>query len=204
MKQSSLFALDSYSYFNPQILHSFNPLFMRPIIYYVATSLDGYISGPDEDISGFVPSGDGVDQYLRDLQDFKVTIMGRKTYEFGYKYGLEPGQPAYAHMEHYILSDSLKLDNLHPQVKICPVDLSLIKDLKAKSGKPIYLCGGGQFAGWLLANELIDILKIKLNPLILGGGVPLFGGTTKQYQLELLEKQGFEKGLQILTYQIKY
>ena len=32
-------------------------LLMRSIIYYVATSLDGYIAGPDEDISGFVPSG---------------------------------------------------------------------------------------------------------------------------------------------------
>lgn len=177
---------------------------MRPIIYYVATSLDGYISGPDEDISGFVPSGNGVDQYLKDLLDFEETIMGRKTYEFGYKYGLEPGQPAYEHMEHYIFSDSLKLDKLHPQVNICPVDLSIIKTLKAKAGKPIYLCGGGQFAGWLLANELIDILKIKLNPLILGAGVRLFGDTTKQYQLELLDKQSFEKGLQILTYKITY
>jgi len=178
---------------------------MRPIIYYVATSLDGYIAGPNKDVSGFVPDGDGVDQYLNDLQDFEETIMGRKTYEFGYKYGLKPGQPAYAHMQHYIFSDSLKLVDLHPQVEICPIDLSMIKRLKAKEGKSIYLCGGGQFAGWLLANELIDILKIKLNPLILGHGIRLFGdNTTKQYQLQLLEKQSFEKGLQILTYKIKY
>lgn len=177
---------------------------MRPIIYYVATSLDGYIAGLNEDVSGFVPDGNGVDQYLQDLQDFEETIMGRKTYEFGYKYGLEPGQPAYAHMQHYIFSDSLKLDSLHPQVEICPIDLSIIKKLKAKAGKPIYCCGGGQFAGWLLANELIDVLKIKLNPLILGAGVRLFGAAEKQYQLALLEKQSFEKGLQILTYQIKY
>lgn len=177
---------------------------MRPIIYYVATSLDGYISGPDEDVSGFVPTGDGVDQYLQDLQDFEETIMGRKTYEFGYKYGLEPGQPAYAHMQHYIFSNSLKLDNLHPQVQICPIDLSMIKKLKAKAGKPIYLCGGGQFAGWLLEHELIDVLKIKLNPLILGDGIRLFGDSKKQYQLTLVDKQSFEEGLQILTYKIIY
>ena len=40
---------------------------MRNIVYYVATSLDGFISGPDGDISGFAADGNGVDQYLHDL-----------------------------------------------------------------------------------------------------------------------------------------
>ena len=176
---------------------------MRPIIYYVAISLDGLIAGEDEDISGFV-QGDGVNQYLQDLQSFDTTIMGRKTYEFGYKFGLEPGQPAYPHMEHYIFSNTLKLEELHPKVKICPLNLQTIKDLKASKGSPIYLCGGGQFAEWLLENELIDTLKIKLNPLILGAGIRLFGESKKQYQLILEERQSFEEGLQILTYKIIY
>ncbi|MEQ9300481.1 MAG: hypothetical protein RIF33_18045 [Cyclobacteriaceae bacterium] len=63
---------------------------MRSITYYVATSLDGYICGPDEDISGFVHKGSGVAEYLTDLKEFDTVIMGRKTYEFGYQYGLDP------------------------------------------------------------------------------------------------------------------
>lgn len=58
---------------------------MNKIIYYVATSLDGYISGLDEDISGFVGVGSGLQKYLDDLKGFETDIMGRKTYEFGYK-----------------------------------------------------------------------------------------------------------------------
>ncbi len=177
---------------------------MRPIIYYVATSLDGYIAAEDEDISGFVQGGDGVSQYLQDLQTFDTTIMGRRTYEFGYKFGLEPGQPAYPHMDHYIFSNNLKLENIHPKVKVCPLNLQTILDLKATEGSPIYLCGGGQFAGWLLENELIDILKIKLNPLLLGNGIRLFGDSKKQYQLTLTDRQSFKEGLQILTYKINY
>ena len=176
---------------------------MRPIIYYVATSLDGYIAGEDEDISGFV-QGDGVNQYLQDLQTFDTTIMGRRTYEFGYKFGLEPGQPAYPHMTHYIFSNTLKLETIHPKVKVYPLDLQTILDLKATEGSPIYLCGGGQFAGWLLENELIDVLKIKLNPLLLGSGIRLFGNATKQYKLTLQNRQSFEEGLQILTYKLIY
>jgi len=34
--------------------------------------------------------------------------MGKNTYEFGYKFGLKPGQRAYPHMTHYIFSNSLK------------------------------------------------------------------------------------------------
>ncbi len=67
---------------------------MKKIVYYVASSLDGFISGPNDDISMFQTAGLGVEKYLSDLQNFGTVIMGRKTYEFGYLYGLHPGQPA--------------------------------------------------------------------------------------------------------------
>ncbi|MDN5204667.1 dihydrofolate reductase family protein [Fulvivirgaceae bacterium BMA10] len=177
---------------------------MRKIIYYVATSIDGFISGPDEDISGFVQVGKGVDKYLSDLKKFDTVIMGRKTYEFGYKFGLQPGQPAYAHMEHFIFSSSLTLDNPSEQVHICPLDIQKIQELKKDEGSDIYLCGGGEFAGWLLENQMIEILKIKLNPLILGAGVKLFGSSKKQYRLILTDQENFDEGPQILTYDIVY
>jgi len=37
---------------------------MKKIIYYVASSIDGYISGKDENISRFVNSENGIDIYL--------------------------------------------------------------------------------------------------------------------------------------------
>lgn len=177
---------------------------MRKIIYYVASSLDGYIAGPNEDISGFVSGGDGVDQYLKDLQDFDTVIMGRRTYELGYQYGLKPGQAAYPHMEHYIFSTSLKFEHAAPKVRVCSLDIQLIKDLKAGKGTDIYLCGGGVFAGWLLEHELIDVLKIKLNPFVSGAGTPLFGASAKKVQLALQDQAVYEHGLQIITYEINY
>ncbi|WP_209405722.1 dihydrofolate reductase family protein [Pseudozobellia sp. WGM2] len=84
---------------------------MAQIVHYVAISIDGFIAGPNDDTSGFKATGDGVSQYLEDLKDFKTVIMGRRTYEFGYTYGLEPGQPAYSHMQHFIFSKTLKFEN---------------------------------------------------------------------------------------------
>lgn len=173
---------------------------MRKIVYYVATSLDGFISGPDEDISRFIGEGNGVTQYLNDLKSFDTVIMGRKTYEFGYKYGLKAGKPAYPHMDHYIFSTRLHFDHPDEKVHVLPPDLATIKQLKKGEGTDIYLCGGGQFAGWLLDHQLIDILKIKLNPIILGDGVPLFGDSKKQWTGKLTASQTYDGGLIISTY----
>jgi dihydrofolate reductase len=89
-------------------------------------------------------------------------------------------------------------------VNICSPDIGIIKKLKATPGTDIYLCGGGEFAGWLLENEMIDFLKIKLNPFILGSGVKLFGNSKRKILTELVEINSYDKGLQIINYRLKY
>lgn len=175
---------------------------MRKIIYYVATSLDGYISGPNEDISGFAQGGSGVEKYLKDLLDFDTVIMGRKTYEFGYKYGLKPGQPAYPHMDHYIFSNTLVFENSDEKIHVEKLDIETIRGLKNQEGSDIYLCGGGEFAAWLLDHGEIDILKLKLNPILLGDGVRLFGNSTTKANMKLIETESYEGGLQIMSFEL--
>jgi len=177
---------------------------MRKIVYYVATSIDGFISGPDGDISGFVQESDAVQKYQQDLQNFDTVIMGRKTYEFGYRYGLVPGQPAYLHMKHYIFSGSLKFNKQDPQVQVSEVDIGLVRQLKHQVGSDIYLCGGGQFAGWLLKHGMVDVLKIKLNPFLAGKGIPLFGEAQSKINLKFIQGRSFTHGVQILEYLIDY
>ena len=149
---------------------------MGHLVYDVAVSLDGYISGPDGDISAFPSTGDHVDAYFERLQHYGTTVMGRNTYEFGYAYGLKPGQRAYPHMRHVIFSAGIAL----PQDSDVHVErdparwLSVIDTLKEETDHDIYLCGGGRFAGFLLEHERIDRLVVKLAPVIIGGGVPLF------------------------------
>ncbi len=173
---------------------------MAQIVYYVASSLDGFIAGKNEDTSMFMPSGPGVDKYLADLKHFSTVIMGRKTYEFGYQFGLKPGQAAYPHMQHHIFSDSLTFEKESNQVHIEPKSIDRVKELKNSSETDIYLCGGGVFAGWLLDNGLIDELKLKLNPIILGEGTPLFGTSKTRAKLDLIDSEEFEDGLKILAY----
>lgn len=173
---------------------------MKKIVYYVATSLDGYIAGQDDDISLFAHDGNGVEKYLEELQEFSTTIMGRKTYEFGYQFGLEPGQPAYPHMQHHIFSSTLQFENKHPQVHVEQLSTDRILELKASSSTDIYLCGGGRLAGWLLDKGLIDTIKLKLNPIVLGSGTKLFSGSNPSNNWTLEKSESFDNGLMFLTY----
>lgn len=177
---------------------------MKKIIYYVATSLDGYIAGRNHDISGFVGDGNGVEKYLNDLREYGTVIMGRITYEFGYQYGLTPGQPAYPHMDHYIFSESLSFDTKAANVHVKKPTLTEVDLIKESAKTNIYLCGGGTFAGWLLEHERIDQLILKINPLVLGDGIKIFGNSQVGCNLQLTSSKQYDRGLMINTYNIEY
>ncbi len=177
---------------------------MRKIVYYVAASIDGFIAKRGDDISGYVGEGNGVEKYFNDLATFDTVIMGKNTYEFGYRYGLKPGEAPYKNMKHYIFSNRLTLENRDPSVFICRREIEIVKKLKEEDGSDIYLCGGGEFAGWLLDHRQIDILKIKLSPLVAGDGTRLFGKSVRSFIAELIDTARYDNGLQIMTYQLQY
>jgi dihydrofolate reductase len=178
---------------------------MRKIVYHVATTLDHYIAHENGTINGFPAEGPHVEDYLASLQEYDTVIMGRRTYEFGYDYGLQKGQPAYPHMQHYIFSKSLTFEKPSQQVHIINRDeIAFIKQLKQTEGTSIYLCGGGHFAGFLLEHQMIDELKIKLSPVLFGSGIPLFGNTKKEVSLILLDTKIYDTGVSIICHEINY
>ena len=177
---------------------------MRKITYYVAASLDGFISGKNGDISQFVPGGNGVEQYLSDLSAFDTALMGKATYEFGYRFGLKPGRSPYPNMINYVFSTTLSFDEQDESLKVIPLSADFIRELKEQEGGPIYLCGGGKLAGWMLDHELIDILKLKLNPFVAGHGTRIFGASKKGCQASLSSTTQYEHGLQIMEFELSY
>ena len=160
---------------------------MGHLVYDVAASLDGYIAGPDGDVSAFPHAGDHVDAYLERLARYTAVVMGHRTYEFGYAHGLAPGRHAYPHMAHVIFSTSIELlGDSEVRVERDPDRwLTAIDALKAEVEGELYLCGGGRFAGFLLEHRRIDALVLKLAPVVLGRGTPLFEGLEGAFPLEL-------------------
>lgn len=167
---------------------------MPPIIYDVAVSMDGYISGPGGDISQFARDGAVVEDYAARLETYATAIMGRATYEFGYRFGMQPGQNPYAHMETIVLSRSLHLPEGAEVAVERSHDVGVIEAIRNRSRGPIYLCGGGAFAGSLLSAGYIDMLRLKRAPIILGDGVRLFGDTQVSPRLDHTETRDYGGG----------
>ncbi len=167
---------------------------MHPIIYDVAVSMDGYIAGPAGDISKFAHEGAVVDDYMTRLQGYACAIMGRATYEFGYGFGMEPGQNPYPHMETVVCSSTLVLPADAAVEVRRDTGAEAIEALREGAKGPIYLCGGGAFAASLLERGQVDVLRLKRAPVVLGGGTPLFAGPAKVPELRHVASKPYEGG----------
>lgn len=168
---------------------------MHPIIYDVAVSIDGFIAGTSGDVSSFPFQGPIVDDYMQRLAAYSHCIMGRNTYEFGYQYGLEAGQNPYPHMRSVVFSKTLKLPVGSAVDVVAEGAIDYIKALKQSATGDIYLCGGGDFAAWLMQNQMIDILRLKRAPILLGQGTRLLGGYDLPLTAKLLATKYHEDGI---------
>lgn len=175
---------------------------MPHLIYDVAVSIDGYIAGPSGDVSRFPYDGPHVVDYQERLATYSAVIMGRKTYEFGYAFGMKPGARAYPHMEHLIFSKTIELPD-YAKVGVARNKwLDQLDQLMNRATNDVYLCGGGALAGFMLANERIDTLRLKRAPIILGSGTPLFSGHAAPVDISLVETTPYENGVVYETYSI--
>lgn len=176
---------------------------MRKIVYYIASSIDGFIASKRGSIEGFLMEGEHADAFLKALNNYDTVIMGKNTYEFGFQFGLQPGQPAYKGLKHIIVSKSLKFENTKEVELISSNEIEYIQKLKEQSGKDIWLCGGGHLAGFLLKNGLIDDITLKVNPIILGDGIKLFEGFTQLLEWEYFDSHTYNNGVVLQSYRKK-
>jgi len=178
----------------------------RELVYYVAVTVDHYIAREDGSIGGFPTEGTYVPDFMNSLTDYGAILMGRNTYEFGYQYGMQPGDPAYPHtgLTNYVFSQSMpRFDS--EQVRVIREDAAdCVRDLKAQAGKPLWLCGGGALAGSLLDAGEIDRVIFKINPVVFGAGIPLFGASTRGCTLDLLDARVYHDGVIFANYAVTY
>lgn len=171
---------------------------MRALTYYVATSLDGYIADADGGWGDFPAEGDHIAHFFESLAWFDTVLMGRVTYEAGLAMGVTNPYPM---MRQIVFSRSMT-ESPDPAVELCAGDaVERVAQLKAEDGKPIWLCGGAALARSLWRAGLVDALIVKLSPVVIGRGVPLFGGDgVDPSRLVLHRSERFESGVMRLHY----
>ena len=173
---------------------------MRKIHYHIAVTLDGYICHEDGSIDGFLMEGDHANEFIQSLDNYDTVLMGSQTYSFAFQYGLEPGQPAYPTLKHYIFSQSLDFESSDTVTLIKDNALQTIQTLKQEEGKDIWLCGGGVLAGYLLKHRMIDGLFLKVNPIVFGTGRKLFAGSSQLNNFKFESSKAYNNGVVLNHY----
>lgn len=193
---------------------------LRKLTYFIACSLDGFIGDENGDATAMFRFLD--EEYLAFLKAefpetlathgrkalgvdhlanrrFDTIVQGRASYDLALKEGITS---PYAHLREYVASRTLGTSP-DPNVEIIADDLvGRIRELKAEEGGlDIYLCGGSQVAGTLLAE--IDELVIKSYPIVYGTGMPMFATGLDITEFTLDTVRTFGNGVLVRSYRRK-
>jgi dihydrofolate reductase len=173
---------------------------MRKLSLFIATSLDGYIAKPNDDLSFLkLVEKDGEDYgYAQFTDTIDTLIIGRNTYDYVLN---EIGSSHYDNGERdvYVITRTERPDV--GKIKFYTGNLTeLVHKLKSKTGKNIYCDGGAEIINELLRNDLIDEFIISVVPVLLGSGTRLFKDGRPEQLLEFVTAKTFDTGLIQLHY----
>jgi dihydrofolate reductase len=162
-------------------------------------SLDSYIAGPKGEADWIImdPDIDFRALYSR----FDTALIGRRTFEVmtggKKKAGAMPG------MKTVVVSRTLRQRD-YPKVTILADDVEqAVSELRAESGKDIWLFGGGQLFGSLHGMGLVDTVEVAVIPVLLGGGIPLLPPPAEQTKLKLTGHKMYKTGIVSLEYAVQ-
>lgn len=169
---------------------------------FIATSLDGFIAGPDDDLSWLpVPQPGGEDYgFAEHMANTQAILMGRGTYDVA---STVEGAWPYGDTPVFVATSRPLPDDAAPSVRaISGSATELIAAVQAAVGDGGIYADGGRLIRQLLDAGLIDELTITVVPVILGEGASLFSGTAVRHGLELRGVQAFDDGLVQLRYDV--
>ncbi|HEX2266699.1 MAG TPA: dihydrofolate reductase family protein [Actinomycetota bacterium] len=191
---------------------------MGRLIMNVQLSLDGVMQGPgapEEDTSGGFEHGGWAMPYFDEVMGKAAgegmgsaagLVLGRRTYEIFNAYWPKQGEdvpfagflntvPKYVASR--TLQEPLEWNNSH----LLQGDVvEAIRNLKEEGEGDLVVLGSGDLAQTLMANGLIDVYEIWIDPIVLGKGQRLFRDGVPKTPMELAGSTTSTTGVAMLTY----
>ncbi len=167
---------------------------MRKVVACLGISRDGYIARPNGDVDFlFIPKDFSMAEFMARID---VVLMGRKTWEVAQ----QMGSPRGAATESYVFSRTLEAGVRKGATITWESPEVVVKAVREKPGKDMWLMGGGELIRDFLKADLVDELFLGVVPVLLGEGIPLFPAGFPQRDFELVENKSYSQGLVSLTY----
>ncbi len=171
---------------------------------FIATSLDGFIARSDGGLdwldaaNATVPEGEDCG-YAAFSESVDAMIMGRNTYEKVLSFGQWPyTKPVIVLSRNkMVIPEELRSTVSHSSES----PQELCDRLSSEGVKQLYIDGGITIQRFMAAG-LVDDLTITLIPVILGEGIPLFGGLEQDIPLKHVSTTSYDFGFVQLVYEV--
>ncbi len=173
---------------------------MVEVVYFVASSLDGYIAGPTGELDWLTPFQQGPDDYgyAEFYASVDVRLEGSRTYEFELELPEwpSPDKPT-------IVFTRRKLRVAHESVQLVPDDVDVVMHRLERQGvRRAWLVGGSELATAFRSRGLITRYIVSVIPVVLGAGIPLAAPLNRVDILQLAGSRTFPSGIVQLTYDV--
>ena len=185
---------------------------MRSVTYSMGVSFDGYIVGPDGDITA-PPPDEEVFRFVTDqIREVGVHLLGRRLYETMLYWETADQDPSLddAELEWTALWRPLPkvvfsttLSAVQGTARLASGGLvEEIERLRAEPGEGDIAIGGGTLAAEAAGSGLIDEYRAMVYPVLVGGGIPFFPRRERRVELELVETRTFSSRVVYLRYRV--
>jgi dihydrofolate reductase len=185
---------------------------MRQVTCSMSLSLDGYIAGPDGDFAWSPPDEEVFRFATEEVRGLGVHLLGRRLYEA---------------MTYWEIVDLASLTDLQrefatlwtslPKVVFSTTLTSVIEGYqlaagrlaeeierwRATPGQGNIGIGGAALAAEVSALDLVDEYRLRVYPVLVGGGTPFFPRDERRRDLEFVDSRTFGSGVVHLHYRVR-
>lgn len=130
-------------------------------------------------------------------------LLGRKTYDIWIKYWPEQSGfigDAFNKAKKYVVSDEPEGLSWKESILIDGDVVAKIKALKEEAGPVFHVWGSSVLIQTLLANDLIDELRLRIYPVTIGSGKRLFAEGTVPAAWKLMDSKALSSGIILANY----
>jgi dihydrofolate reductase len=186
---------------------------MRNVILQIDLSLDGFIADENDGLSWVTDD----DEMNRDASDFLSTadtiLLGRVAYQMFVSYwpsadtkgsGIESVLASQINQATKLIFsrtlEKVEWGTWNNAVLVKDKVADEIAKRKALPGKNMLLYAGASIAETFMKQNLIDEYRLRIHPVALGKGKPLFQGLVNPLHLKLVKTKRYQNGAVLLQY----
>ncbi len=186
---------------------------MGKIVISENVTLDGVIQDPTGE-EGFARGGwfgqiknrpDVAKLALDDALQAEALLLGRRSYEFfGVRWPSRSGELAdrLNSLPKYVVSSTLEDPHWDDPTVLRGAAVDEVSKLKSELDGEILVLASFLLVRALIERDLVDELRLKVFPVVLGAGERLFGETDETRPMRLLDNKMIDDGVAFLTHRL--